>query len=426
MNKTREFHPVANIFPTMNPDEFNDLVSDIEKNGLLESIWLDKDGVIIDGRNRYSACLKAGIEPTFRTWEGQGSLIEFVVSLNLKRRHLTASQKACVAVEVEEHLAIEAKERQKEAGKLYGENHPKEELVAKLPQPLGRSRDTAAKMVGVSGRYVSDVKRIKRQSAEIFDSVASGEITIQKANQILLKQDDPTVSNSKFNESNENIDWAKWSWNPVTGCRNGCLYCYGRSIATHYPDTFPKGFDYDVHRDRFNAPRNTKIPEAKIKEEGIRNVFVCSMADLFGDWVEIEVIREILDICSNTPQWNYIFLTKNPTRLLEFEFPANSAVGTTVDVKSRVATAVEIMPQVKAPIKFISCEPLLEDLELDDLSWIDWIIIGSQTDGARIAVHPEWAWIKRLQELADSQNIPTYWKPNLYRKFKNYPKFPAA
>lgn len=83
-----EFHPVAHqLFPLIQGTEFSQLVSDIKTNGLHEPMWL-YDGKIIDGRNRYRACFKAGVAPVFRRWSGEGSLVAFVVSLNLHRRHL--------------------------------------------------------------------------------------------------------------------------------------------------------------------------------------------------------------------------------------------------------------------------------------------------------------------------------------------------
>lgn len=92
-----EFHPVANIFPLMTDDELATLAADIAENGLHEAIWLDADGRIIDGRHRYLACEHIGIEPTYRTWDGEGSVVAFVVSLNLHRRHLDVGQRAMVA-----------------------------------------------------------------------------------------------------------------------------------------------------------------------------------------------------------------------------------------------------------------------------------------------------------------------------------------
>jgi len=81
----------------MTDEEFEGFKADIAANGLREPIWLHPDGRIIDGRNRYRACCELGLEPPFRTWDGQGALVGLVVSLNLRRRHLSESQRAMVA-----------------------------------------------------------------------------------------------------------------------------------------------------------------------------------------------------------------------------------------------------------------------------------------------------------------------------------------
>jgi ParB-like chromosome segregation protein Spo0J len=99
----RPYHRVAGIFPLMQGTEFDELVADIKENGLRDTIWLHPNDSIIDGRNRYRPCLKAGVEPQFRTWDGNGDLLAFVVSTNLHRRHLNTSQKAVVALAVLEY-----------------------------------------------------------------------------------------------------------------------------------------------------------------------------------------------------------------------------------------------------------------------------------------------------------------------------------
>lgn len=117
-----EPHAVANLFPPMSDDEFSALRADISANGLREPIWI-YDGKIIDGRNRYRACLELKIEPETREWDGKGSLVSFVVSQNLHRRHLSSSQRAMLGAEIERELAKEARERQRAGGKVKEKFH---------------------------------------------------------------------------------------------------------------------------------------------------------------------------------------------------------------------------------------------------------------------------------------------------------------
>ena len=112
------------------------------------------------------------VKPTFRTWDGEGSLVQFVVSLNLHRRHLQPLQRAGVATNMLPLLEKEARERQ--ATSTGGINP---QLVANLPQAdKGKSRDQAAEIVGVSARYVSDMKRYSTNEPEIFDLAMKGVI----------------------------------------------------------------------------------------------------------------------------------------------------------------------------------------------------------------------------------------------------------
>src|SRR5690349_14382356 len=89
-------HPVAAVFPLMEGSDFHDLIEVVRAHGLREPIWLTPDGLILDGRNRWRACQVANVEPHYRTYEGD-DLIEFVVSMNLKRRRLDEGQRSWVA-----------------------------------------------------------------------------------------------------------------------------------------------------------------------------------------------------------------------------------------------------------------------------------------------------------------------------------------
>jgi hypothetical protein len=92
-----KFHPLAAIFPPMSEDEFLALVEDIKKHGLRQPIILDDKDQIIEGRHRYRACKRAGVPPRFENRRDVGNVGAFIVSVNLHRRHLDASQKAMAA-----------------------------------------------------------------------------------------------------------------------------------------------------------------------------------------------------------------------------------------------------------------------------------------------------------------------------------------
>jgi DNA modification methylase len=183
---TLQAHPVADLFPLMSGEEFERLVADIAANGQREPIWLHPDGRIVDGRNRYAACLEAGVEPRTRVWDGKGSLVEFVVSLNLHRRHLTASQKATVAVDMLPLLEAEARERQGRRSDLAVpqiNSLDLPQISAESPGVVdrGEAREKAAKIAGTNRQYVSDAKNLKVQAPNLYEQVRRGDLTIPEA-----------------------------------------------------------------------------------------------------------------------------------------------------------------------------------------------------------------------------------------------------
>ena len=228
------------------------------------------------------------------------------------------------------------------------------------------------------------------------------------------------ASDRKFNrQDNGSIEWAQWSWNPVTGCEHGCEYCYARDIANRF---YPQGFVPAFHPHRLTCPENTKVPKGAEKNIGLRNVFVTSMGDLFGKWVPEEWILAVLSRAEHAPQWNFLFLTKNPARLAEFKFPENAWVGTTVDVQSRVKPAEKAFAKVEATVKFLSVEPLLEDLTFSHLDYFDWVIIGggsrsSETEESR----PPRIWVNHLYAQTLDAGCQVYEKPNLLERITQYP-----
>lgn len=167
------YHEAANLFPLLEGDEFDALVSDIKQNGLLEPICL-YEGKILDGRNRYRACIELGIEPKYTNYRGTLSPLEYVISKNLHRRHLTSSQRAVLALDVLPLLEAEAKERQ-------GARTDLQNNVSQIIDRSSRASEQAAKITNTNRQYVSDAKRIAEKSPELLEQVRTGELTIPEA-----------------------------------------------------------------------------------------------------------------------------------------------------------------------------------------------------------------------------------------------------
>lgn len=237
-----------------------------------------------------------------------------------------------------------------------------------------------------------------------------------------------------FNEQkNDMIDWAKWSWNPVTGCWHGCEWCYAREIANkdYMSEVYPKKFEPTFHPSRLAAPGNTPFPK-HLNASVERNVFTCSMADLFGKWVPEEWIMRVFEQVKIHQQWNFLFLTKFPQRLQEVcdtlgGFPANAWVGCTVDTQARVKTAERAFRHIKASVRWLSVEPMLERLTFSSLAMFDWLVMGglkATPFNHTEAFQPEWEWVEHLWQQARDANVKVYWKENLTIRPKELPTTP--
>ena len=219
------------------------------------------------------------------------------------------------------------------------------------------------------------------------------------------------------------IDWCDSTWNPVTGCLHGCEYCYARGIANRFgfgayePNIdervliepavsagkkvpYPFNFEPTFHKYRLNEYQNKKG----------RNIFVCSMADLFGKWIPDEWIEEVFEACDNAPQHNYLFLTKNPFR---YEMLHQKGILRKRDNMwygySTPKNGCDYWydSQYKT---FESMEPLLEMVAVPHSKWT---IIGAETGRRKNKVVPERKWIEHIVNKCREGNIPVFMKSSL-------------
>ncbi|MCZ6651724.1 MAG: DNA methyltransferase [Planctomycetota bacterium] len=180
MSKDYRIHPLARLFPSMPEDEFRHLRDDIRRHGLREPITL-LDGKILDGVHRNRACRDLGVDAETKPFNGDDPLA-YVMSANLARRHLSASQKAMIAVDALPLFEKEAKKRQgTRTDKLPGKN-------AQKSKPERRARDDAAKAFDVSPRYIEAAKAIVEHSPELAKAVRSGKRTINRAMKTVKQQ----------------------------------------------------------------------------------------------------------------------------------------------------------------------------------------------------------------------------------------------
>lgn len=201
-------------------------------------------------------------------------------------------------------------------------------------------------------------------------------------------------------QRNGGINWTDMTWNPITGCLHGCQYCYARAMARR----LGRGFEPAFHPERLNQP--------KLRRAATR-IFVGSNADVFGAWVPPNWIEAVMDVARQCPQHTFQFLTKNPGRLAEFNpWPGNCWLGGTVDVRQRLEPTLDALRAARAPVRFISFEPLNEDMSVPLLAGsVEWIIIGAQTGPG--GHQPEREWVEGLLAAARGAHIPVLMKDNL-------------
>lgn len=177
-------HELSKIIPSMSEEEYQNFKEDIKINGLNDAIVLYEEK-ILDGRHRYRACKELKIEVKTEEYKGNQPLT-YIISQNIKRRHLQPSQLAAISVKIMPKLREEAKDRMSLGG------GDKKSGVSKLTPPIdnkGKSREHASKLMGVSTGYITEAEGLKEKDEKLFDEVLEGKKSIPEAKREIRKAD---------------------------------------------------------------------------------------------------------------------------------------------------------------------------------------------------------------------------------------------
>lgn len=206
------------------------------------------------------------------------------------------------------------------------------------------------------------------------------------------------------------IEWTEQTWNPTTGCTKvsaGCKHCYAEVMAKRLKamgaNGYQNGFGLSLMPERLDQPLKRKKPTT---------YFVNSMSDLFHENVPFDFIDKVFDTIKKTPQHNYQILTKREEQLLKyFEnrfVPDNVWLGVSVENIKEGLPRIEVLRKIPAKIRFLSIEPLLENLGKVDFSDIHWVIVGGESGNK--ARKMKKTWVENIQTQCDEQNIAFFFK----------------
>lgn len=211
--------------------------------------------------------------------------------------------------------------------------------------------------------------------------------------------------------TNSKIEWTEQTWNPITGCTKvspGCKYCYAEVMARRLQAMgtpgYENGFDkITLMYDRLDQPLQRKKPTI---------YFVNSMSDMFHDDVPDIFIDLIFDTIRATPHHAYQILTKRAERMNVYfqkrTVPDNAWLGVSVEDKRYGVPRIAYLQAIKAKTRFLSVEPLLEDLGRISLKGIHWVIVGGES-GSKARPMEE-AWVLKLRDQCQRTGIDFFFK----------------
>lgn len=206
------------------------------------------------------------------------------------------------------------------------------------------------------------------------------------------------------------IEWTEQTWNPTVGCTKispGCKHCYAEGMARRLKAMgtpgYENGFSLTLLPTRLEDPLKRKRPTT---------YFVNSMSDLFHDRVPDAYIEQVFDVIARTPHHTYQILTKRAPRMARYfrkrVVPANAWLGVSVEDRKYGVPRIDHLRTIDATIRFLSVEPLLQDVGELDLSDIHWVIVGGESGPKARPMKTEWAL--SIQRQCEEQKVAFFFK----------------
>lgn len=206
------------------------------------------------------------------------------------------------------------------------------------------------------------------------------------------------------------IEWTERTWNPTVGCSKispGCTYCYAERMAKRLKAMGVRGYE--------NGFKLTLLPERL--EEPLRRrqpttYFVNSMSDLFHESIPDSFIQKVLAVIHQSPHHIFQILTKRADRMASvFQYnkpPPNSWLGVTVENRTDGLPRLKYLKEIEGCVRFVSAEPLLEDIGIVDFSGIHWVIVGGESGPKARPMKRE--WVLNVKNQCDHQQVAFFFK----------------
>jgi len=205
------------------------------------------------------------------------------------------------------------------------------------------------------------------------------------------------------------IEWTNSTWNPVTGCTKlsaGCKNCYAERMAKRLKamgkPQYRNGFKLTLQPDALNFPLEWKAP---------RLIFVNSMSDLFHEDVPVPYIRKVFAVMNQCPQHTFQVLTKRPEIAGEYarqlDWTSNIWLGTSIE-NALVLHRVQSLQRIDAHVRFLSIEPLLENIPRLPLDGIHWVIVGGESGPHCRPMQVD--WVRNIRDRCMDHHVPFFFK----------------